>query len=1434
MKSCMKKSGILSSQAPLNFSDLRVRTAKSRRSPPGSRDLWSPAGLRRGCCGGVLFKKSAMFTTMILLTCSTGLGAASSVTQEVNALVGAKNLNALVRVFQDAVHAEADDTRAQLCTAIISHVENEALPNSFSAELLTLIVRFGGAESVDALTRLLSHKDAVLRSRGILGLQKSPSESAAVVLRTALTDASDPERQAILIHALTERGGSACLPAFITLAASTNTQVRNMALRAVALTSDTPRKVLFQSGIQQASMPARMDAINAYLAHADRLAEIGKKRDAVSIYRELVTLGGFQKRNALMGLARVDGAEQLVFIQKNLEGKNKQDLAVLNSVFSPMFGENADIASVYGNISAKEPTLKAGLLGVLGTYADPANLDTVLTAVDDPNDFVREAALTALGHFDHARATDTLIAAVVFGRNPDVAVRSIEKNPSKTKIAGPLKKALPASSGPARLALIRLLGNCPKAECIPVLLETLSDTDPAVRVAVLEALTRVSDRLSFGPIVDFLADEPDRKVRFKALALLSALVDISGASTAWSTHVVSRLTEGAGPGRVELIGLLPSVSVAATRDAEMKILGEALASDDKNIRRAAIRAMQEWPDSEAVLDVLLRTAAKRPDSADGILALRAYTTQLERLGDKRSASVRESQMTDHGNYVDGGNINLTANRDGGAVTVSMWVRPAVLSGDNRLFGQLRGAATQQGALRVAGDGHLEVWAATAWPQIAPAGTLAADVWTHLALVWTGNSVQAYVDGVAQGRATANFDFGAANGQFGIGAPFLTEYGQAFDGVIDDVAIFALALDADQIEILADRSKTRTSLPEQLPAPVQYWPFDDKGGGTVTVDADPTESGAAKDMLQHYRKGLDVAVTRPEKSGLLNGLSRHHALDALKTTLMYFDDADVKEEAMLAAYTIAAVLGKSQAETVRPALEKIIANTSNQKLKADAASLLKSTSSEPAHSAEVESVKPSASSARSGATRDFFPYVPSISDTSKRSLDEQAALFRELGYAGSGELAQELGFPGFGHPKGVTVAQRVASLEKEGLRLILATGVIRLDAAQPIDMAKVKEIMPALAKHKTVLGVVLSGNRKADHDAKAVDVLTQMADIAKPHGVEIAIYPHAGDYTQTVEEAARVTAKVNRPQQVGVIFNLFHWMSVDRARDLKTALTQAAPWLKVVNINGSAKNKATVLPLDQGDFDLSPIITILDEIDYGGPVGLFCYNIGGDARTHLATSMTQWKAMTAQSDAAATQAPKGATVLFDGTDTSLWMKWNVNRIPTKAQLANPAPSHYKIVDDALEVTPGGHLVTKKLYQSYRLHAEVWLPSERVNSGIWSQVRYGVEIRGKRDSGTKYAMGALYGIKAPDTDAAGAARTWQTLDITFTAARFGTNGKKTANAKVTVFLNGVKVQDEAEYPGTSPTLSEPEGPTPGPIVLENHGDPVRFRNIWVVTI
>ena len=77
------------------------------------------------------------------------------------------------------------------------------------------------------------------------------------------------------------------------------------------------------------------------------------------------------------------------------------------------------------------------------------------------------------------------------------------------------------------------------------------------------------------------------------------------------------------------------------------------------------------------------------------------------------------------------------------------------------------------------------------------------------------------------------------------------------------------------------------------------------------------------------------------------------------------------------------------------------------------------------------------------------------------------------------------------------------------------------------------------------------------------------------------------------------------------------------------------------------------------------------------------------------------------------------------------------------------------------------------------------------------------------------------------------TWQTYDIDFTAATYDDSGKLTKNARITVRLNGVVVQNNVELPNRKTTAAPVEvGPEPGPIYLQDHGNPVRYRNVWFV--
>ncbi len=198
------------------------------------------------------------------------------------------------------------------------------------------------------------------------------------------------------------------------------------------------------------------------------------------------------------------------------------------------------------------------------------------------------------------------------------------------------------------------------------------------------------------------------------------------------------------------------------------------------------------------------------------------------------------------------------------------------------------------------------------------------------------------------------------------------------------------------------------------------------------------------------------------------------------------------------------------------------------------------------------------------------------------------------------------------------------------------------------------------------------------------------------------------------------------------------------------------------------------------------------------------------------------------------APAGATVLFDGTDLAAWED---RRRPEEAiQWIITPGGGLEVVSHRDGKRNKQDLQSKEIFGDYRMHLEFKLAYKpaatgqgRSNSGIFHLGYYETQIL---DSfglyGRDNECGGIYKTREPDSNAAYPAGLWQTYDIEVQAPRFNRQGKKTANARLTVRLNGVLVHDDVEVP--KPTAGGQEGPT-GPIVLQDHGNPVEFRNIWV---
>jgi hypothetical protein len=209
------------------------------------------------------------------------------------------------------------------------------------------------------------------------------------------------------------------------------------------------------------------------------------------------------------------------------------------------------------------------------------------------------------------------------------------------------------------------------------------------------------------------------------------------------------------------------------------------------------------------------------------------------------------------------------------------------------------------------------------------------------------------------------------------------------------------------------------------------------------------------------------------------------------------------------------------------------------------------------------------------------------------------------------------------------------------------------------------------------------------------------------------------------------------------------------------------------------------------------------------------------------------------DVKSTPPPKDAIVLFDGKNLDSW---------TKSDGKTAAP--WKLVDGGAMESRSGNILTKEKFDgSFTLHVEFRVPymprasgQGRGNSGVYVQGRYEVQVLDSYGLKSKdNDCGAIYGVSAPLVNACKAPTVWQSYDIEFTSPKCA-DGKIVEPAHMTVYQNGVKVQDDVklvrkkdgkEEIVTNTTAGNGGDPCkPGPIMLQDHGNPVQFRNIWLV--
>ncbi|MCM8525766.1 MAG: DUF1080 domain-containing protein [Lentisphaeraceae bacterium] len=181
-----------------------------------------------------------------------------------------------------------------------------------------------------------------------------------------------------------------------------------------------------------------------------------------------------------------------------------------------------------------------------------------------------------------------------------------------------------------------------------------------------------------------------------------------------------------------------------------------------------------------------------------------------------------------------------------------------------------------------------------------------------------------------------------------------------------------------------------------------------------------------------------------------------------------------------------------------------------------------------------------------------------------------------------------------------------------------------------------------------------------------------------------------------------------------------------------------------------------------------------------------------------------------------KAPEGAIVLFDGSSADAWKN---------GRLENGLLLH--------------GTTSKEKFQSYKLHIEFMTPYRpfdrgqgRGNSGVYHQGRYETQVLDSFGLEGKWnETGGIYSVSEPILNMCFPPLRWQTYDVELTSAVYE-DGKLVKNPVITVKLNGVLIQKDVELPKHTTAAPVKAGPEPGPIYLQNHGNPVFYKNIWII--
>lgn len=245
------------------------------------------------------------------------------------------------------------------------------------------------------------------------------------------------------------------------------------------------------------------------------------------------------------------------------------------------------------------------------------------------------------------------------------------------------------------------------------------------------------------------------------------------------------------------------------------------------------------------------------------------------------------------------------------------------------------------------------------------------------------------------------------------------------------------------------------------------------------------------------------------------------------------------------------------------------------------------------------------------------------------------------FAEQARMLKELGYDGIAYSGTKRIPEMLQALDTHGLKMLSIYVGANVDSGAPAYGAGLPAAIEQLKGRDVQIWLFILGKGPASEatDQRAAAIVREVADLAEPAGLRVALYPHVGFYVAQLGDALRVVNKAGR-KNVGVCFNLCHFLRLEDPQQLEARLAEARPHLLAVSINGADSGPPGQLgwdrliqTLDRGSFDVGRVLKALRRLDYRGPIGLQCYAIAGDRRDNLRRSMEAWRRLVARVAAA---------------------------------------------------------------------------------------------------------------------------------------------------------------------------------------------------------